>query len=83
MQRTQIYLQKTQIIKLNKMAQVRRTTTSDIIRGIINKELDRKHLLKPKKHISLLQIADRIGKLGKKAPHDLATNLDKYLYGGI
>lgn len=82
MNRTQIYLPKSQQVALKKEAQKRGSTVSAIVRDAIQEKL----MIQAKKNQlignSLLAASRRINKLGKKGPKDLATNLDKYLYGG-
>lgn len=83
MNRTQIYLPKSQQLVLKKEAQKRGVTVSAVIRTIIQEKL---LMTKAKKTLpigeSLLVASRRINKLGEKGPRDLAINLDKYLYGG-
>lgn len=81
MQRTQIYLQKTQTTKLKKIALEKNITISEIIRSLINKGVPTIQPKKKKHPLTLLQIAKRVEKLGEKGPRDLAKNMDKYLYG--
>lgn len=81
MQRTQIYLKKTQVDYLTKEAQKTRSTVSEIIRTIIDTRVRPQKKAKGKKPLTLLQIAAKVNKGGPKAPADLATNLDHYLYG--
>ena len=84
MERTQIYLPKTQIKQLKHLAQQRRTTLSDLVRDAVEIQYTVK---KPtpwaKKEETLREAAERIGKLGKKGPKDLSSRLDEYLYGNI
>ena len=82
MSRTQIYLEKSQLEALRKQAQKRRLTVSAIIREIIRENLTakRKPILKIH-HESLLEASDRISKLAKNGPKDLASRVDYYLYG--
>lgn len=84
MTRTQIYLPKSQRDMLAQEARKRNTTISAVVRMIIQEKLETKKPKKtlPKKY-SLLETARRISKLGEKGPKDLASNVDKYLYGGI
>ena len=81
MTRTQIYLLKSQIDSLRKMAQKKKTSVSEIVRSILQEELQRKKI-PSRKHESLLDVAKRINAMGEQGPRDLATNLDAYLYGG-
>jgi predicted DNA-binding ribbon-helix-helix protein len=78
MNRTQIYLTKTQIETLRQIAQKRKVSISEIIRSLIREKLEKT----PIKKEGLLSVAKRINKIGIKGPKDLATRLDKYLYGG-
>ena len=77
MNRTQIYLTKTQIETLRQIAQKRNTSISEVIRSLIRERFKKV----PVKKEGLLSAARRINKFGIKGPRDLATNLDKYLYG--
>lgn len=81
MNRTQIYLPRTQINKLKKLAGQRHTTMSEVIRILIGEQFGEGK--KPlKKHESLLEAAKRINVKGPAGPRDLSKNLDEYLYGG-
>lgn len=83
MNRTQIYLPKSQQVALKKEAQKRGTTVSAVVRDAIEEKLiTNKAPKKQAKYESLLQAAERINKLGEAGPPDLATNMDEYLYGG-
>ena len=77
MNRTQIYLTKTQIETLRQIAQKRNTSMSEVVRSLIGEKFKKV----PTKREGLLSAARSINKLGLKGPKDLATNLDKYLYG--
>ena len=77
MNRTQIYLTKTQIETLRQIAQKRNTSMSEVVRSLIGEKFKKV----PTKREGLLSAARRINKFGLKGPKDLATNLDKYLYG--
>ena len=77
MNRTQIYLPKAQIETLRQIAQKKRVSMSEVIRSLIKERLERP----PVKKEGLLNFAKRVNKYGIKAPRDLATNFDKYLYG--
>lgn len=77
MNRTQIYLPKTQIETLRKIAQKRKVSISEVIRSLIREKLEKVQVKKE----GLLAAARRINRLGIKGPKNLATNLDKYLYG--
>ncbi len=89
MNRTQIYLPSSQQLALKREAQRHNTTVSAVIRRMIAKELaptpagesERKSAKSSRP--TLLEVVKEISKLNsKKGPRDLATNLDKYLYGG-
>ena len=67
---------------MKQQAQSRNITVSAIIRLIIEEKFRAKPKKSVQKHESLLEAARRVNKLGPKGPPDLATNLDKYLYGG-
>lgn len=75
--RTQIYLTKTQIDTLRQVAQKRKVSMSEVIRSLIKEKVEKA----PVKKEGLLSAARKINKLGIKGPKDLATLLDKYLYG--
>lgn len=81
MTRTQIYLPKTQIDVLRKLARRKNLSMSEVIRSIIRERFQEGLTSLPTKSETLLIAARRINKLGKKGPKDLAANLDKYLYG--
>lgn len=80
MNRTQIYLPKKQIEILRKEAQKQRTTTSEVIRRILREKTERTPTRLQRE--SLFDAAKRINVKGMKGPRDLASDLDKYLYGG-
>jgi len=83
MNRTQIYLPKTQIEALRKIARKKHTSVSDVVRIFIKEKVEKRRSFsdfRPRE--SLFEAAKRINKLGKKGPKDLASNLDAYLYGG-
>ena len=83
MNRTQIYLPKRQIQTLRQEAQKRRTTVSGVIRGILDEKLEKNTASRKKNFFDgLLELAEKTSQMGKKAPRDLATNMDTYLYGG-
>ena len=85
MSRTQIYLEKSQLDALRKEAARRQATVSEIIRAIIRERFaaQKRTAHQARKHETLLEAAERIGKLAEKGPRDLAKNMDKYLYGNI
>ena len=82
MERTQIYLPKSQIKKLKGLAQKRKTTVSELVRDAVDVQYGIKIQTPQKKRETLLEFAKRINSLGPKGPKDLATNMDEYLYGG-
>lgn len=83
MERTQIYLTKSQIKKLRKTAQKKNATLSSMVREAINVQYGSQIRILPKEKVeSFSEFAKRIRRMGFKGPKDLATNLDKYLYGG-
>ena len=81
MQRTQIYLPKTHIETLRKEALKQQSTLSQIIRDLIQVKLD-DHAPIPRKNqrANLMPAAKRINAMGTRAPKDLASQLDHYLY---
>lgn len=82
MERTQIYLAKSQIKKLRQLAQKKRTTLSGLVRDAVEVQYGVKKLINWKKEETLPEFAERIRKMGFKGPKDLASDLDEYLYGG-
>jgi predicted DNA-binding ribbon-helix-helix protein len=83
MHRTQIYLEKTQWKTLQSIAQKKQRSTSEIIRGMIEFGLQygKSKAAQPKK-LDLLGMAKRVNSVkGLKAPADLASRVDHYLYG--
>jgi len=84
MQRTQIYLTKSQKEQLGRLARRKQTTASALIRKFIGKNLPSKIEKEKgkKKQPALLEVAKEINQLGFSGPSDLAENLDEYLYGG-
>ena len=83
MNRTQIYLPKTHAEVLRDLARERKVTMSEVIREILREKLrsgSAPYRRRPRE--TLLQAAKRINALGKKGPRDLASNIDRYLYGG-
>ena len=78
MQRTQIYLPKSQLDSLRSMALRRSTTVSHLMRAIVDEKLHARP--QAKHHETLVEAARRINKLGKPGPKDLAINMDYYLY---
>ena len=86
--RTQVYLPKTDIDFLKELARANKSTMSEELRRSLNKikQIKSKPQKKSKAKISageyLLEMATQAKKLEFKGPKDLATNMDKYLYGG-
>lgn len=85
MLRTQIYLPENQVDILKALAYQEKVSVSEIIRNIIETELNTPHkkIKTAKKNAGqwLLLLAKE-AKLHKVfGPKDLAANLDKYLYG--
>ena len=82
MNRTQIYLPKTQTDALRTLARRRRSTLSEVIRVILGEKLRGDGAFSPSMpRETLLGAAKRINALGKKGPRDLASHVDRYLYG--
>ena len=83
MNRTQIYLPKRHIDKLRNEAKRRQISVSGVIRSILDEKLDKRPVSAEQNFFGgLLGLAERMNRIGKKAPRDLASNVDKYLYGG-
>ena len=84
MERTQIYLPKSQIKRLKELAYKKKTTVSGLVRDAVDVQYAAplKTVLR-KKEETFLEAADRINRLGPPGPKDLASNVDKYLYGDI
>lgn len=87
MKRTQIYLAPNQHDRLKNMALKKRSSVSEVIRGLIDEKLDATSLVSGKKPAYrsggqwLLAQAKWAQKAGGSGPPDLAKNMDKYLYG--
>ena len=82
MNRTQIYLPKKQLQRLKEEAARRQSTVSEIIRAVIAKRFEEKEtVMGDRPRETLVEFAKRVGKIGRRAPKDLASNMDKYLYG--
>lgn len=89
--RTQIYLPENQIEKLKEIAYRQKLSVSEIIRRTVDETIIRKKktakVKKPKtkyKNVGewLLAQARMAERMHWRGPKDLATNMDKYLYGG-
>lgn len=83
MNRTQVYLPKTQLDWLKKRASKSQTTLSEVMRQLVREK--QAHFRFPQavadRGESLYEAAKRISKKYTKGPKDLAQNLDRYLYG--
>lgn len=82
MQRTQVYLPKTQQQSLQRLAQRRQTSVAGVLRWIIAQYMLEAQP-KPTRKVrpSFLKLAKKLETQGERAPRDLATHLDRYLYG--
>ncbi len=80
MQRTQIYLPKSQVDQLKQEAHKKATTVSQVVRFFIGTGLG-ESMAEGSKKPSLLSFAKQINKKGLRAPKDLASRADAYLYG--
>jgi|GEM_PF-1495327 len=92
MQRTQIYLPKTQLTQLKEIARRKDTTTSAVIRLLLQEAFHvgighaKKQVRRTKKktlYDDTKAILKKLEKIKEEGPSDLAQNMDKYLYGGI
>lgn len=83
MLRTQIYLPADQIRNLKRIAVEEDISLSLVIRKMIGDKLQEKKLDLKKNNCGkwLLSLGKKAEELKIKGPKDLATNLDKYLYG--
>ncbi|MBI4119917.1 MAG: hypothetical protein HY454_00440 [Parcubacteria group bacterium] len=81
MTRTQIYLPQTQIEKLRQEAYNRNSNVSAVVRMILNEHIKKPRQIAAQKADGLLETAKKINKLGPKGPPDLASKLDRHLYG--
>ena len=83
MKRTQIYLPQWQLTALKERAYKETATVSEVIRSILEERLQPRRTRRMPHHETLMASARRIGILAKKkAPSDLASRVDHYLYGG-
>lgn len=80
MNRTQIYLPNAYREALRKEAEKQRVTVSEAIRRILREKLEDDSRPLRRTTETLNAAAKRINKLGKRAPKDLASRLDEYLY---
>ncbi|MEK7648437.1 MAG: ribbon-helix-helix protein, CopG family [Patescibacteria group bacterium] len=89
MQRTQIYLPRTQLLAVKEVARRQDTTTSEVIRKLIQQYVqtnaqDKKRAKTNKSFFSQTKsVIKKINRIGEKGPMDLAKNMDRYLYGDI
>ena len=90
MTRTQIYLPQSQLQRLKRKAAKHSTSVSELIRQTLRaqEEVERRQSNATEKRTksageSLLELADKLSKMGIKGPKDLSENMDKYLYGNI
>lgn len=82
MNRTQIYLPKTKIQKIQRIALRQRTTVSAVVRQLLERSLKEPRTRnREQAYETLAEAAKRINAQGKKGPKDLASRLDFYLYG--
>lgn len=81
MVRTQIYLTQKQHSELKKKAASQNSTVSHQIRQLIEKDLKEEPIEEFNSGSWLLSMAEKAEKMGFKGPKDLASNVDKYLYG--
>lgn len=88
--RTQIYLPENQIARLKQLAYQEDISVSEIIRRTIKEKftlkIKKSRVTKKRKYKNagewLLSMAKEAERKGFKGPKDLASNVDKYLYGG-
>lgn len=87
MTRTQIYLPEADRQYFKRLAQAKGTSMSTEIRQALSQARFRKkpRLMRQQKEVNagtwLLSIARRMEKIPTRAPKDLASHVDKYLYG--
>ena len=85
MLRTQVYLPYSQVKALKQMASEEEVSMSEVLRRLVgDKLIDQrpvKKVSKRKKHF-LDEFLALAKKMKVSGPPDLATNMDKYLYGG-
>lgn len=82
--RTQVYLTQKQHALLKKKAHEKNTTFSEELRNLINVafEVTQKKQKRQNAGNWLRAMVEEAEKLGGGGPPDLASNVDKYLYGG-
>ncbi len=79
--RTQVYLPQSQIKYLKDLARANETSMSEELRKSL--EVVRHALKKKKTKLSSMDwLLKDLDKIKFNGPKDLATNIDKYLYGG-
>lgn len=87
MTRTQIYLPEADRQYFKRLAQAKGTTMSTEIRQALSEARFKKKpkRIRKEKEVNagkwLLSIARKMDKIPTRAPKDLASNVDKYLYG--
>lgn len=84
MNRTQIYLPKSHLEALRRIARERSETVSGVVRALIRHRVEARPLRRTAQRTArtLFTVLDEIEKLGERGPKDLAQNMDNYLYGG-
>lgn len=85
MNRTQIYLPKSHLDALRRIARERSETVSEVIRALIRRSVELRPLRRAPQQPArtLFTVLEEIEKLGERGPADLAKNMDKYLYGSM
>lgn len=91
MVRTQLYLAQNQLLQLKKIAFQEDISLSSLLRKWVDEGLGKnrnkyKKVKKIKRKTAgdiLLAMARKAEKIGWEGPKDLASNVDKYLYGRI
>lgn len=83
MVRTQIYITQKQYRVLTQKAAVEKTTVSQLIRNLVDRQLSEGKSQYKRKNAGsvLLEMARDAKRLNLKGPSDLASNVDTYLYG--
>lgn len=84
MNRTQIYLPKSQLTTLRHLADKRKKTVSEIVRNLISESLEdenSKLKMTTGQGWRLFDVLRETKKLDKAGPKDLASRVDHYLYG--
>lgn len=84
MNRTQIYLPKSHLDALRRIARERSETVSEVVRALIRHKVEARPLRRAAERPlrTLFTVLGEIEKLGERGPKDLAQNMNKYLYGG-